>query len=79
MAVTVEHVSPGFTFCVSVPDSEPPSLPSLMENVTVTPSASELDELELSESTLTTITSDPNNKHNKFLCEKRPTKYSFQT
>ena len=47
MAVTVEHVSPGFTFCVSVPDSEPPSLPSLMENVTVTPSASELDELEL--------------------------------
>ena len=47
VAVTVEHVSPGFTFCVSVPDSEPPSLPSLMENVTVTPSASELDELEL--------------------------------
>ena len=46
MAVTVEHVSPGFTFCVSVLDSEPPSLPSLMENVTVTPSASELDELE---------------------------------
>ena len=38
----------------------------------------ELDELELSESTLTTITSDPNNEHNKFLCEKRPTKYSFQ-
>ena len=45
----MEHVSPGFTFCVSVPDSEPPSLPSLMENVTVTPSASELDELELLE------------------------------
>ena len=38
----------------------------------------ELDELELSESTLTTITSDPNNEHNKFLCEKRPTKFSFQ-
>ena len=38
----------------------------------------ELDELELSESTLTTITSDSNNEHNKFLCEKRPTKFSFQ-
>ena len=38
----------------------------------------ELDEIDLNESTITTITSDPNNKHNKFLCEKRPTKFSFQ-
>ena len=38
----------------------------------------ELDEIDLNESTITTITSDPNNEHNKFLCEKRPTKYSFQ-
>ena len=38
----------------------------------------ELDEIDLNESTITTITSDPNNEHNKFLCEKRPTKFSFQ-
>ena len=38
----------------------------------------ELDEMDLNESTITTITSDPNNEHNKFLCEKRPTKFSFQ-
>ena len=38
----------------------------------------ELDEMDLNESTITTITSDPNNEHNKFLCEKRPTKYSYQ-
>ena len=38
----------------------------------------ELDEMDVGESTLTTITSDPNNEHNKFLCEKRPTKFSFQ-
>ena len=33
----------------------------------------EVDNIDLTESNLTTITSDPNNKHNKFLCEKRPT------
>ena len=38
----------------------------------------ELDEMDLNESTITTITSDPNNEHNKFLCEKRPTKFSYQ-
>ena len=38
----------------------------------------EVDNIDLTESNLTTITSDPNNKHNKFLCEKRPTKFSFQ-
>ena len=38
----------------------------------------ELDEIDLNESTITTITSDPNNEHNKFLCEKRPTKFSYQ-
>ena len=38
----------------------------------------EVDNIDLTESNLTTITSDPNNEHNKFLCEKRPTKYSFQ-
>ena len=39
----------------------------------------ELDELELSESTLTTITSDPNNEYNSQLCEKRarPTAYAM--
>ena len=38
----------------------------------------EVDNIDLTESNLTTITSDPNNEHNKFLCEKRPTKYSYQ-
>ena len=38
----------------------------------------EVDNIDLTESNLTTITSDPNNEHNKFLCEKRPTKFSFQ-
>ncbi len=37
----------------------------------------ELDELELSESTLTTIQSDPSNEYNQQLCEKRPTKYAY--
>ena len=31
----------------------------------------EVDNIDLTESNLTTITSDPNNEHNKFLCEKR--------
>ena len=38
----------------------------------------EVDNIDLTESNLTTITSDSNNAHNAFLCEKRPTKYSFQ-
>ena len=38
----------------------------------------ELDELELSESTLTTIQADPNSEYNAQLCEKRPKKYSYQ-
>ena len=38
----------------------------------------EVDNIDLTESNLTTITSDPNNEHNKFLCEKRPTKFSYQ-
>mgnify|MGYP004596324545 FL=1 len=37
----------------------------------------ELDELELSESTLTTIQADPSNEYNDQLCEKRPTKYAY--
>ena len=37
----------------------------------------ELDELELSESTLTTIQADPSNPYNEQLCEKRPTKYAY--
>ena len=37
----------------------------------------ELDELELSESTLTTIQADPSNEFNQQLCEKRPTKYAY--
>ena len=37
----------------------------------------ELDELELSESTLTTIQADPSNEYNQQLCEKRPTKYAY--
>ena len=38
----------------------------------------EVDNIDLTESNLTTITSDSNNEHNKFLCEKRPTKFSYQ-
>ena len=37
----------------------------------------ELDEIDLGESTLTTITSDPNNEYNSQLCEKRAKKYSY--
>ena len=37
----------------------------------------ELDELELSESTLTTIQADASNPYNDQLCEKRPTKYAY--
>ena len=37
----------------------------------------ELDELELSESTLTTIQADPNSEYNAQLCEKRPKKFSY--
>ncbi len=38
----------------------------------------ELDEIDLGESTLTTITNDPSNEYNDQLCEKRPRKYSYQ-
>ena len=38
----------------------------------------EVDNIDLTESNLTTITSDSNNAHNAYLCEKRPTKYSYQ-
>ena len=37
----------------------------------------ELDEIDLGESTLTTITSDPNNEYNSQLCEKRAKKFSY--
>ena len=37
----------------------------------------ELDEVDLMESTLTTITNDPNNGYNSQLCEKRPKKFSY--
>ena len=39
----------------------------------------ELDEMDLNESTITTITSDPNNEYNSQLCEKRarPTAYAM--
>ena len=39
----------------------------------------ELDEIDLNESTITTITSDPNNEYNSQLCEKRarPTAYAM--
>ena len=40
--------------------------------------AGEVDNIDLTESNLTTITSDSNNAHNAYLCEKRPTKYSYQ-
>ena len=38
----------------------------------------ELDEIDLGESTLTTILNDPSNEFNQQLCEKRPKKYSYQ-
>ena len=38
----------------------------------------EVDNIDLTESNLTTITSDSNNAHNAYLGEKRPTKYSYQ-
>ena len=37
----------------------------------------ELDEIDLQESTLTTITNDPNNEYNSQLCEKRAKKFSY--
>ena len=37
----------------------------------------ELDEMDVGESTLTTITSDTSNAYNDQLCEKRPTKYAY--
>ena len=37
----------------------------------------ELDEIDLNESTITTITSDTSNAYNDQLCEKRPTKYAY--
>ena len=37
----------------------------------------ELDEIELSQSTLTTITSDTSNAYYDELCEKKPTKYAY--
>ena len=37
----------------------------------------EVDNIDLTESNLTTITSDSNNAHNAYLCEKRPTKYAY--
>ena len=37
----------------------------------------ELDEVDLLESTLTTITNDPNNEYNSQLCEKRAKKFSY--
>ena len=38
----------------------------------------ELDEIDLVESTLTTIVNDPNHEYADQLCEKRPKKYSYQ-
>ena len=38
----------------------------------------ELDEIDLVESTLTTIINDPNHEYADQLCEKRPRKYSYQ-
>ena len=38
----------------------------------------ELDEMDVGESTLTTIQADPNSEYNDQLCEKRPKKFSFQ-
>ena len=38
----------------------------------------ELDEMDVGESTLTTIQADPNSEYNQQLCEKRPKKFSYQ-
>ena len=38
----------------------------------------ELDEIELTESTVTQIQNDPSNEYNHQLCERQPKKYSFQ-
>ena len=38
----------------------------------------ELDEMDVGESTLTTIQADPNSEYNAQLCEKRPKKFSYQ-
>ena len=38
----------------------------------------ELDEIDLVESTITTIRNDPNHEYADQLCEKRPKKYSYQ-
>ena len=38
----------------------------------------ELDEMDVGESTLTTIQADPSSEYNQQLCEKRPKKYSYQ-
>ncbi len=38
----------------------------------------ELDEIDLLESSLATIQSNPDNEYNQQLCEKRPKKYSYQ-
>ena len=38
----------------------------------------ELDEMDVGESTMTTIQSDPSSEYNAQLCEKRPKKYSYQ-
>ena len=37
----------------------------------------ELDEIDLGESTITTIQGDPSNEYNEQLCEKRPKKFSY--
>ena len=37
----------------------------------------ELDEMDVGESTLTTIQADPNSEYNQQLCEKRPKKFSY--
>ena len=38
----------------------------------------ELDEIELTESTVTQIQNDPSNEYNHQMCERQPKKYSFQ-
>ena len=38
----------------------------------------ELDEIELTESTVTQIQNDPSNEYNDQLCERQPKKYSYQ-
>ena len=38
----------------------------------------ELDEIELTESTVTQIQNDPSNEYNHQLCERQPKKYSYQ-